>query len=189
MKCPSCGYENDAAATACNLCTAMLKREVPPSRPEEFPRTPETSTPEEPHPVERPRELVEEMRDERERREQHFKANRRIRLRNHAIAGAAIFFILSCLFGLPESLYPGQLARNLGLSVLFGMPIGFTISYMGGGVWRGALISGSTFACLSILLAFLGEGKLLFDIPWIVASFALGAIPGIIIAYHVDLDE
>lgn len=110
----------------------------------------------------------------------------------HAITGVITIFLINTLFGLPETLKLLPILLNLGVSLVFGLPIGFLISHFGGGQWRGGFISAGVFFV----------ARLLLSIPDLVrgGSFAgamgialilglLGFIPGAIIGMHVDVDD
>lgn len=134
----------------------------------------------------------EEMALEKAKRDLEGGAARKRRLRSHAIAGAITFFLLELLLGLPMSLRPAALLVNAILSVLFGAPLGFTISWYAAGRIKGALISMAGFFILIAVVGFLtmdpdtkvGEvlGGALLRCP-------AGALPGWIIGLHVEVDD
>lgn len=112
---------------------------------------------------------------------------RRIR-RLHALTGAMTFFILNLLLGLPQSLAPGPLFVNAITSTIFGLPIGWIISWRRGGALQGALLSAGTFIGVRLLLGILGgagEGALGPALLWGLT----GLLPGALIGLHVEMDE
>lgn len=134
----------------------------------------------------------EEMQVEVIRKDLDAKERRKRRRISHGITGAITLFLLSTLLGLPESLKVLTILANAGVSLVFGLPIGFLISHFGGGQWRGGFISAGVFFI----------ARLLVSIPDLVrgSSFGgaaavalivgvLGFIPGAIIGMHVDVDD
>ena len=180
MKCSDCAYENGPSDLACNMCGAVLRRvrvaagsaaALGPARPRL----------EEVH-------AAEWRAAEADREEKHRMLRRR-RLKSHAVTGAITFFVLITMFGLPTSLLPGEILINLILSTAVGMPVGFLISRYGGGMGRGALISGGALVLIVVVRVLWAGSFGVGTVPWLIVFFALGAIPGIFIGYHVTLDD
>ncbi len=116
---------------------------------------------------------------------------RRVR-KAHAVVGAATFFLLNLLLGLPMSLSPFRMAGNLVVSCIFGLPIGWIISSWRGGMFRGALISAATFIVIRLILGGFeilngakSDGVFISAIIWGTS----GVLPGAFIGFHVDQDE
>ncbi len=177
MKCSSCGYVNDGATVACNLCGAVL-----PSLADGM------ATPNQPTPA-----AVMALRLERDREEKHRDLRGGERLRSHAIAGALTFFLLSFILGLPMSLMLENLLWNVALSATFGLPIGYLISLRGGGLVQGAALSAIAFTVMHAIgqlpMVVLGQtmaGALIVGIKW---SLLAGALPGGLIGLHVEMDK
>lgn len=107
----------------------------------------------------------------------------------HPVAGAVILFALLTFTGLPESLGIQDLFMNLGASVLVGAPMGFLISYIGGGFFVGALISMVVFAGLDLLmLGMYGATDTVLVVPVLMQALFWGWIPGSLIGIHVNHD-
>ncbi len=113
------------------------------------------------------------------------------RRKAHACTGAITFLLLNLLVGLPSSLLPWNLVLNALTSMVFGLPVGWLISRLGGGPWRGAFISMATFIAARIVLglpSLLGSGTM-GGVLFAAAIWGLGGvIPGLIIGYHVKDD-
>ena len=178
MKCESCEYDNKPDALVCNLCGANLV-----SKEEQ---------PQEEEPAARP-EIPDPDVREREETEQRWAKRRKDALKGYAVTGALTFFFLNTFFGLPGSLHPLTLILNVILSVLFGMPVGYLIGAKGGGLVRGAMVSSLFFALLRVLLALpamVSSGRFTESLlSAVVGGILIGAIPGGIIGWHVELSE
>lgn len=159
--CAACGSTNAAGLSACARCGGPLSGAA--------------LSP-----------LKQAADDERLLREA--RAARRLRSlrRMHAGVGAAIFFILNLLLGLPASLAPSALLANALGSAIFGLPIGYLISRWRAGPYKGALISAGVFilARLLIGLASGDRGAFVGAFFWGLS----GALPGFLIGFHVDQD-
>lgn len=105
----------------------------------------------------------------------------------HAFAGAATFFGVLTLFGLPGSLMPTALLTNVLVGAVVGSPIGWLISRWNAGPLRGALISAGTLFLVRAAIGWIaGEGSAVW-LPAFVAGLG-GLVPGALIGYHVELD-
>jgi hypothetical protein len=117
---------------------------------------------------------------------------RRDRLRrrrlSHAFAGAATFFGVLTLFGLPGSLMPTALLTHALVGAVIGSPIGWLISRLNAGPIQGALLSAGTLFLVRAVTGWIGgEGSSV----WLGAFVAGlgGLVPGALIGYHVELDS
>lgn len=163
IACSACGSTNAAALTACAKCGSPLSggRRAP---------------------------LAQAADDDRIVRELEGRRRLRSLRKMHAVVGAATFFLLNLLLGLPGSLLPGDLVANATGSALFGLPIGYLISRWRAGPYKGALISAGVFVAVRIVIGLVnGEGGLI-GIGLLVWAFA-GALPGFLIGFHVDQDS
>lgn len=162
IACSSCGSTNAPHLRACAKCGGLLSG---------APRSP----------------LAVAAEDGRILREARGQARLRSLRRMHAGVGAATFFLLNLLLGLPGSLLPGALAANAVGSSLFGLPIGYLISRGRAGPYKGALISAGVFIVVRLLIGLAsGEpGALTSALLW---GFS-GALPGFLIGFHVDQDS
>ncbi|MBI3857320.1 MAG: hypothetical protein HY293_16660 [Planctomycetes bacterium] len=133
------------------------------------------------------------MQDQQLLREVEDRQRLRRRRKIHAVTGAATFFLINILLGLPMSLRPVSLITNLITSLVFGLPIGWIISWQQGGVVRGALLSAGTFIVVRLILGGFavaageqsGSGMLISALAWGIA----GIIPGAFIGFHVESDH
>jgi hypothetical protein len=162
IACPSCGATNAAGPAACAKCGASLAGA-------------------------RPAGALEASRDEALLRELDQRDRTKRRRLAHAFVGAATFFALILLFGLPGSLAPSDLLVNAIVSTSFGAPIGFLISRWNAGPIKGALVSaGAMIVARLIMGLFTGGGADLF-LSALVAG-AGGLLPGVLIGFHVESD-
>lgn len=137
-------------------------------------------------------EHLDELKLKEAQKELDSRDRRRRRLKGHAVTGAITFFLLTLLLGLPSSLLLSSLIVNVVTSLVFGLPIGFLISWLGGGRFRGALISMAVFFLVQVLVAI---PAMLRGVP--VGAVLLGALlpcplggfPGFIIGMHVEVDD
>ena len=167
--CPSCGATNAQGVPACARCgTSLGGTEASPGGP------------------------AQDLADETILKNLEDAQRLKRRRMTHALTGAATFFLVNLLTGLPGSLGPGTLVLNAITSLGFGLPIGYIISRMGGGVVRGAAISGATFICARLVLAVpalvRGEGGFEVLLPAILWGI-MGVIPGALIGMHVETDN
>jgi hypothetical protein len=98
------------------------------------------------------------------------------------------FFAINLLLGLPHSLHPSALVQNAVVSALFGLPIGWVISWRRGGPIQGALISAAAFVVVRLVLGLiegLGPAAYVQAVVWGVC----GLLPGALIGIHVEMDE
>ena len=176
MKCPSCGHEERDDVFVCSLCSNLLQKEG------KVPGTTEARV---------PSNVLDELKKEKEQREKAKDEWRRQRLKGHAITGALTFSILNILFGLPSSLLPLNLLATVAFSTVVGLPIGYLISSRGGGVLKGACMSAGAFALMRLIISVpdlmsSGDvGAILFRA--LSVGVLMGAIPGAIIGWHVEL--
>ncbi len=112
---------------------------------------------------------------------------------DHPVAGALLYATMLTLFGLPGSLHPVNLLTNLGISVLFGAPMGFLISVVRGGQFMGGVVGTGFMFVAMILLRVLEHG---WGVPpvgglfWLlVISILSGGLPGLLIGFHVKIDD
>ena len=134
----------------------------------------------------------EEVQLKQAQKELDAKDRRKRRRIAHAITGVITIFILNTMFGLPETLKLLPILFNLGVSLVFGLPIGFLISHFGGGQWRGGWISAGVFFVASLLLSIpnlVRGGSLAGAMGAALIVGLLGFIPGAIIGMHVDVDD
>lgn len=181
ITCPACAEQNPEDALLCRLCSEKL---VGPKRKDWNNLT------------------LEEKLDQRfiddiaNQQANEVAADRYLtkKTKSHAITGIITFFILRAMFGFPESLLPTVLIFNAITSTIIGYPLGYLISWAGGGIVRGALISGSAFALMGLVLLLPvliwgGADGAAFSIASMIYMFVVGAVPGVYIGYHVELDR
>lgn len=133
---------------------------------------------------------VRSLYAEDEKRQQLWKARRERKLKVHTVAGMLIFFVLNIFFGSPSVFEPLNMFITFVMSAIFGLPLGFLISLVGGGMPRGALVSSVAFTLVWALLILLGVAEAEhFLLESLVAGALFGAIPGALIGWHVNLDE
>lgn len=179
MKCPSCGYEQKDDATVCGLCSKLLQPDEKAPEPQKVGGLP-------PH-------VQEEMEREEKLKQEQWEERRRERLKSHAITGAITFALINIIFGFPGSFHPFTLLKILFLSALFGLPLGYIISVRNGGLIQGALISSGVFALLRVVLSiptiFQSNNPGVVLLSAAIGGILIGAIPGGIIGWHVDLSR
>lgn len=133
---------------------------------------------------------VRSLYEEDDKRVQLWQTRRERRLKLHTVAGMLIFFILNVFFGAPSVFEPLNMFITFLMSAIFGLPLGFVISWVGGGMPKGAIVSSIAFTMVWALLILIGvadaEHVLLESL---VAGALFGAIPGALIGWHVNLDE
>jgi len=125
---------------------------------------------------------VRSLYAEDEKTQEKWAQRRERKLKLHTVAGMLIFFILNIFFGAPGVFEPLNLFITFLLSSLFGLPLGFAISWVGGGMPKGALISSAAFTVVWALLISFGVAQ---AESWLLESLAAGALIG----WHVNLDE
>lgn len=178
MKCDSCNYENKEESFVCNLCGANLQSRDVPSQPEMSKAQLDN---------------IAEMQREKEENDRQWEERRKRALKGYAVTGALTFFILNAVFGFPQSLHPLTFILNIIFSALFGLPLGYLIGTKGGGLVKGAIISSVFFAALRILFivpSMISSGNVTESLlSAAVSGILIGAIPGGIIGWHVDLSK
>ena len=107
----------------------------------------------------------------------------------HGVTGVLLFLGASILFGLPESLAPTSLFRTVPLSVLFGFPLGYTVSRAGGGVVRGAMIGAGFGVVLAVFTAVLRGAESGTLISGAIFGVGILLVPGAILGWHVEADR
>lgn len=133
-----------------------------------------------------PPELRRQFEEEDLRREEAAMQRSRDASIRHALTGAMTFAILQLVLGFPVSILPLSLLENAVTSCLFGAPVGYWIGRVGGGVWRGAAISSFVFTGTRLVAMWLsGSTPSAFWLTVLLVAFA-GALPGIIIGWHVE---
>lgn len=125
------------------------------------------------------------VEDEKARRAWDGRARRRVKL--HTFTGLLTFFALSVLFGAPEVFEPQTLLLTFITSAIFGLPLGYVISKLGGGFVRGAAVSIVAFTVTFTLVQLFARGGISLH-ESLVAGVLFGAIPGGLIGWHVGLD-
>lgn len=181
ISCPSCAEENPDGAVLCRMCSEKL---VGPPRKDWNKLT-------------LAEKLDQRFIDDIANRQESEDASERYhskKTKSHAVTGILTFFFLRALFGFPYSLHPMELVLNAITSTIVGYPLGYLISWAGGGAVRGAFISGTAFTIMGLILylpdlIFGGAEGIAFSVGSLIYMFGAGAIPGVYIGYHVELDQ
>lgn len=191
MECPECEYENETGRAICDMCGAQLpgrEGNITYDTDEAVSGAPSGSDPT--NSAGGRSDRKETGRGDRITTGERHSGRRITQLyRYHPIAGAGILFCLMTFTGFPSSLSLPNLFMNLGASVLVGAPMGFLISYIGGGFFVGALISMMVFAGLDLSMLFVkGATDSILVVPILMQALMWGWIPGCLIGVHVNQD-
>ena len=175
VSCPHCQASIPANTVTCSLCNRPVDLDAAQAAVNEA--------------LERDRER---FKSEEEARDESILVRIRSRRKSHAVTGFVIFFVMNFIMALPGSFHPITILLNLIVSAVFGLPIGYLISVMRGGMYRGMAISMGTFMLARIILGIpeLIGGALFSEI--LTGALYLGfvgVIPGLIIGIHVEIDN
>ena len=113
--------------------------------------------------------------------------HRKRRIKHHTFSGPVLCFSLTFLLTFPLSLYPDQLFKNILLSLIFGIPLGYFVAKFSQNMWSAALI-GTVVGSISfgILLLFYIHD---LTVPIVFYSFTICLMPGPIMGVIVGLDD
>ncbi len=194
MRCQVCGKCTGTEGSACDWCGATIKSRFGEAPPPPIPLT--------------------ELRAAEEKRARQAERLRN-RIRNHTIAGAAIFFGLNVVVWIMKviiTVFVGTIAIAIGhmpggggnlawamfmsvvfavvLSVVAGAPAGYFISKRNAGPAGGALIATPIFAlALALWNLVMSGGAPGAVTSGLVTGAIIGFVTGIFIGYHVRMDD
>ncbi len=131
--------------------------------------------------------MIERERLARAERERLADIRLRRRWLGHGIAGMVIVFVLQVLFDIGSLVSPTALLGNVIIAVLVGFPMGYVISRLNAGRFKGILIGGATTTVILSLVTLVMIGQL--TTVGLIAAFISGAIPGFLIGFHCENDR
>lgn len=113
----------------------------------------------------------------------------------HGVSGVVLFFLVRSAFtillgGMATALQPAQVIWTVIPAVIFGFPLGFTVSRLNAGLFKGGLIGmvfGALFAAPPLLAAMMAGDPLGY--VHLAVGAGVGVLTGALMGFHVDMDN